>query len=83
MLLYMTAIPHAAGVLTSALGRFERASMRRLEAAIGAGEDEEITPITATAGVQARARPGSGGAHFSEQLWEALIEEQSRDRGAE
>lgn len=80
----MTAIPNAAGVLTSALGCFERASMRRLEAAKGADEDDEIvTPISATTGVRARTRPGSGGAHFSDQLWEALIVEQSRDGGAE
>ncbi len=82
MLLYMTAIPHAAGAPSSALGRFERASMRRLEAAIGAGEDEEITPVSATTGVQTRTRPGSGGAHFSDQLWKALIEAQA-DRGPE
>ncbi len=80
----MTAIPHAAGARSNALGRFERASMRRLEAAIGAGEDDEIvTPIAATTGVQARAGPGSSGAHFSNQLWGALIEEQVGEGGAE
>lgn len=80
----MTAIPHAAGVLSNALGRFERASMRRLEAATVAGEDDEIvTPVEAATGVQARAGSASSGAHFSYQLWGALIEAQSREGGAE
>lgn len=80
----MTAIPHAAGVLSNALGRFERASMRRLEAATVAAEDDEIvTPVEAVTKTRARTRSGTGSVGFSDQVWSALIEAQSREGEAE
>lgn len=79
----MTAISTSAGVLTSALGRFERASLRRLEAAIGAGEAEDaITPVAEIMQAKVQAKAGVAGVRFSDLMWEALIDLQSRrDRG--
>jgi hypothetical protein len=69
----MTAIPHAALALTSALGRFELAGSRLLEAATGVGEDAGgaiVDMIEAKAQVQA----GVSVVRFSTEMWEALIE---------
>ncbi len=71
----MTATPHAAKALTSALGRFENASGRWIEAATGAGSAP--AQMSALAGiVQARAQVQAAVAvqHLSDDMWEAVLE---------
>ncbi len=70
----MTAIPHAAEALTSALDRFERASPRLLGAVSGATSDdagEQLVQITA-AKIQFSA--GVALIHFSDEMWSALMD---------
>lgn len=69
----MTAIPHAAEALTSALDRFGSASSRLLEAVTGADED----PGAALVGmIEAKTQLKASVAviRFSEEMWNALIE---------
>ena len=67
----MTAIPHAAMALTSALGRFDRASSRFVEAVTGAGEPEAalVEMVQAKAQVQA----GVAVVKFADEMWSALL----------
>lgn len=71
----MTAIPHAALALTSALGRFERTRSRKLEAAnsVGDPEGDLVEAIEAKPRVSANA----GSLHVSDGMWTALLELQS------
>ncbi|MEQ1619599.1 MAG: hypothetical protein ABL883_14790 [Terricaulis sp.] len=74
----MTATPHAAKALTSALGRFENASGRWIEAAIGAGSAD--AQMSALAGIiQARAQVQATVAvqRFSDDMWDSVLELQS------
>ena len=75
----MTAIPHAAEALTSALDRFERASTRLLGAVSGASNDdvgEQLVQVTA-AKVQFSA--GVALIHFSDEMWSALLDIRAND----
>ncbi|MBY0563108.1 MAG: hypothetical protein K2P58_02885 [Hyphomonadaceae bacterium] len=68
----MTAIPPAAMALTSALGRFDRASVRMVEAATGAGD-----PAAALVDVvQAKAEVSAGVAlvRFTDEMYKALLD---------
>jgi hypothetical protein len=69
----MTAIPHAALALTSALGRFELAGSRLLEAATGAAGDQGAAIVDM---IEAKAQFSAGVAvlSFSNEMWNALIE---------
>jgi len=69
----MTAIPHAALALTSALGRFEFAGSRLLEAATGRGGDAGEAIIDM---IEAKAQVTAGVSviRFSHEMWDALIE---------
>lgn len=68
----MTAIPPAAMALTSALGRFDRASVRMIGAAIGAGDPEAAVVDVA----QAKAEVSAGVAvvRFSDAMYKALLD---------
>lgn len=76
----MTAIPRAAEALTSASGRFERASLRLLEAASGAGGEDAGAAIAEmiTAKIEFKANLAVVG--FSNEMWSALLDI-NRDRG--
>jgi hypothetical protein len=74
MILCMTAIPHAALALTSALDRFGHASVRVLEAVTGAGEadlDEALAEMSAT---KTQAMAGMAVVRFADEMYRALIE---------
>ena len=76
----MTAIPHAAEALTSALDRFEHASTRLLGAVSGVSNDdvgEQLVQITA-AKIQFSA--GVALIHFSDEMWSALMDIRANDR---
>lgn len=67
----MTAIPHAALALTSALGRFDRASSRFVEAVTGAGEPEAALVELIEAKTQVQA--GVAVVKFADEMWSALL----------
>lgn len=73
----MTAIPHAAGALTSALGRFERASQRLLEAATGASDVDIVTPLVEISEARHQAQAGLAMLRFSDAMMQTLLELQS------
>jgi flagellar hook protein FlgE len=74
----MTAIPHAARALTSALGRFERASGRLLEAATGAGESDDIAePLVDMMQAAHQARASIAVIKFSDAMMSELLDMQS------
>jgi hypothetical protein len=69
----MTAIPHAAEALTSALDRFGSASSRLLEAVTGVDEDAgEALAGMIEAKTQLKASVAV--VRFSEEMWNALLE---------
>ena len=71
--MHMTAFPHAAEALTSALDRFGHASAHVLEAVTGAGEadlGERLVEMT-KAKVQAKATIAV--IRFSDEMWDALV----------
>ncbi|MBL8537546.1 MAG: hypothetical protein JNM59_09110 [Hyphomonadaceae bacterium] len=67
----MTAIPHAALALTSALGRFDRASLRTVEAATGVGEPEAALVDLIEAKTQVKASVAV--VRFADEMWKALL----------
>lgn len=75
----MTAIPHAAMALTSALGRFERASKQMLEAATGEGPAAEnpVAPIVEVMEAKAQFQAGVGVLKFADAMWGALLDLQT------
>ncbi len=72
----MTAIPHAARALTSALGRFENASGRLLEAATGAGDSDVAGALVEIVQTTTQARASLAVLRFSDEMSEALLEMQ-------
>jgi hypothetical protein len=70
----MTAIPHAALALTSALDRFGHASVRVLEAVTGAGEADLGEGLVAMAEAKAQAQAGLAVIRFGDEMWRALME---------
>lgn len=74
----MTAIPHAARALTSALGRFERASSQVLEAATGVGASDDIaTPLVEMIEAKTQARASIAVINFSDAMMAELLDMQS------
>lgn len=73
----MTATPHAAKALTSALGRFENASGRWIEAATGAGSAHAPTALLAIVQAAAQVKAAVSVQHFSDDMWDAVLELQS------
>jgi hypothetical protein len=70
----MTAIPHAAMALTSALDRFGHASARVLEAVTGDGDADLGAAFAEMAQAKTRAKAGVGIIRFSDEMQRALIE---------
>jgi len=70
----MTAIPHAAEALTSALDRFGHASSRVLGAVTGAGEDDLGAALVEMSAAKTQAKAGVAVIRFSNEMWDALIE---------
>lgn len=71
----MTAIPHAAKALTSALDRFGSASSRLLEAVTGVDEHEDLgDALVDMIEAKAQAKASVAVIRFSDEMWDALIE---------
>lgn len=69
----MTAIPHAAEALTSALSRFEHASSRMLGAATGANDDQAAAVVDMIE-AKAQAKAAVAVVRFSDEMFRALID---------
>jgi hypothetical protein len=70
----MTAIPHAALALTSALDRFGLASSRVLEAVTGgdgAALGEALVDMSAA---KAQAKAGVAVIRFADEMWDTLLQ---------
>lgn len=70
----MTAIPHAAEALTSALDRFGHASVRVLEAVTGVRDADLGESLVEMTQAEAQAKASVAVIRFSEQMWDALVE---------
>lgn len=75
----MTAIPHAAEALTSALDRFERASTAMLGAVSGARDDEVGQQLVEVTAAKEQFSAGVALIHFSDELWSALLDIHAKD----
>jgi hypothetical protein len=69
----MTAIPHAALALTSALDRFGHASARVLEAVTGADADLGAA-LAEMSAAKTQAKAGVAVIRFADEMYEALLE---------
>ncbi|MBI3438016.1 MAG: hypothetical protein HY054_05090 [Proteobacteria bacterium] len=76
----MTAIPHAAEALTSALDRFERASTRLIGAVSGASNDDAGQQLVEVTAAKEQFSAGVALIHFSNEMWTALLDIRSNDR---
>ncbi|MBS0385752.1 MAG: hypothetical protein JSS00_10445 [Proteobacteria bacterium] len=76
----MTAIPHAAEALTSALDRFERASVRLLGAVSGATSDDVGEQLVQVSAAKVQFSAGVALIHFSDEMWTALLDIRANDR---
>ena len=70
----MTAIPHAAEALTSALDRFERAGSRLLGAVSGATSGDPAEQLVEMSAAKIQFSAGVALIHFSDEMWRALID---------
>ena len=70
----MTAIPHAALALTSALDRFGHASARVLEAVTGADDSDLGAALVEMTEAKTQAKAGVAVIRFSNEMYEALLE---------
>ena len=70
----MTAIPHAALALTSALDRFGHASVRVLEAVTGAGDADLGGALVEMTEAKTQAKAGVAVIRFADEMYEALLE---------
>lgn len=70
----MTAIPHAALALTSALDRFGHASVRVLEAVTGADGEDLGTALAEMSAAKTQAKAGVALIRFADEMYEALLE---------
>ena len=70
----MTAIPHAAEALTSALDRFGHASARVLEAVTGVGDVDLGESLVDVMKAKVQAKASIAVIRFSEEMWDALVE---------
>lgn len=69
----MTAIPHAAVALTSALDRFGHASARVLEAVTGADDRALGNALVDMSTAKAQAKAGVALIRFSDEMFDALV----------
>lgn len=70
----MTAIPHAAQALTSALDRFELASVRVLGAVTGADERDLGAALVDMSAAKTQAKASVMAIRFADEMWDALVE---------
>jgi hypothetical protein len=70
----MTAIPHAAEALTSALDRFGHASSRVLGAVTGADEADLGAALVEMTAAKTQAQASVSVIRFSTEMWNALVE---------
>jgi hypothetical protein len=69
----MTAFPHAAEALTSALDRFGHASARVLEAVTGAGDADLGESLVEMTKAKVQAKASIAVIRFSDEMWDALV----------
>lgn len=69
----MTAIPHAALALTSALDRFGHASARVLEAVTGADETDLGAALVEMSAAKTQATAGVAVIRFADAMWDELL----------
>jgi hypothetical protein len=69
----MTAIPHAAVALTSALGRFDAAATRAVEAATGANDVAMGEALVEMTEAKTQAKAGVAVIRFADEMWDALL----------
>jgi hypothetical protein len=69
----MTAIPHAALALTSALDRFGHASARVLEAVTGADETDLGAALVDMSAAKTQAQAGVAVIRFADAMWDELL----------
>jgi hypothetical protein len=74
ILICMTAIPHAAEALTSALDRFEQAGARLLGAVSGARNDDVGQQLVEITAAKVQFSAGVALIHFSDEMWSALLD---------
>ncbi|ANP46197.1 hypothetical protein [Candidatus Viadribacter manganicus] len=70
----MTAIPHAALALTSALDRFGHASARVLEAVTGADDADLGAALVEMSAAKTQAKGGVALIRFADEMYQALLE---------
>lgn len=70
----MTAFPHAAEALTSALDRFGYASARVLEAVTGVGDADLGESLVELSKAKVQAKASIALVRFSDEMWDALVE---------
>lgn len=70
----MTAIPHAAQALTSALDRFGHASVRVLEAVTGADDEAASEALVDVIEAKTQVKAGVALVRFSDEMFDALLE---------
>jgi len=70
----MTAIPHAALALTSALDRFGHASARVLEAVTGADDAAMAEGLVEMTEAKTQAKAGVALIRFADEMYEALLQ---------
>jgi hypothetical protein len=70
----MTAIPHAALALTSALDRFGHASARVLEAVTGADDRDLGAALVEMTEAKVQAKAGVAVIRFADEMYEALLQ---------
>jgi hypothetical protein len=70
----MTAIPHAAEALTSALDRFGHASARVLEAVTGVGDGDLGASLVDMSAAKTQVKASVAVIRFSDEMWDALVE---------
>lgn len=69
----MTAIPHAAVALTSALGRFDAAASRTVEAATGADDVAMGEAMVDMIEAKTQVKAGVALIRFADEMWGALL----------
>lgn len=73
MIIFMTAIPHAALALTSALDRFGHASARVLEAVTGADDRAMAEGLVEMNEAKTQAKAGVALIRFADEMYDALL----------
>jgi hypothetical protein len=71
----MTAIPHAGMALTSALDRFEHASLQALGAVTGASDDAKIAEgLVALSAAKTQVKASVALVRFADEMYDALLD---------